>query len=457
MTESDLARVWGEGGNEIAAAMRAGLRFLDQRDTGHLLTRVGQRIDEIPAIQPVDKGALTKSYGGGQEGASDDLLVGRGLFYITEQRRLCLDCTAGHYQMVWGYNDPELCRAAAEAVEAGVVWDNHSNIPQTPVKVLAKRLVEMANPAGTKELDTVLLGCCTGSVACAAALKTQLICHSRKRANPEAPVIVVLDGNYHGTDMMAQHMRGMWKGFFTGLLVLAVEPNDEKRLTEVFARYGKRIAGFWAEPIMMNREAIVVEPEYLQLARRLCDEVGALMCIDEIQTGFWQPEVFAYRSLGIEPDLVIAGKGMTAGFHPLAAVIMKSQLDVLAQYDAISTNGSAALPAHVALCCIERILRNARSIVEVGDRYMERLKGLAREFPDVISQARGKRHLGGLKFRKREQAIAFHKRAVAAGLWVRVHAYHEGHGTLLTKLGLGADERVVDFVIEKFRELLRVQ
>ena len=96
---------------------------------------------------------------------------------------------------------------------------------------------------------------------------------------------------------------------------------------------------------MMNREAIAVDPDYLRLAQRWCRETGALMCVDEIQTGFWQPEIFEYRRLGLQPDLVILGKGMTAGYHPLAGVLLRSRHDLLEQYDAISTNGSAAMPA----------------------------------------------------------------------------------------------------------------
>jgi hypothetical protein len=60
-----------------------------------------------------------------------------------------------------------------------------------------------------------------------------------------------------------------------------------------------------------------------------------------------------------------------------------------------------------------------------------------------------------LKFRKVDEAKAFQKRLFETGLWTRVHAYHEGHRTILTKLGLLADEAVVDFVITRFRELLK--
>jgi len=455
-SDLSLARLLGPGGQAILAAQRAGLAFLDSHSTEELLQRVGQRVQDIPAFTPIDKRAFQDSYGGAQTGPSDDLLVGRGLFYITEQGRLCLDCTAGHYQMTWGYNPPALCAAAQEAVEAGIVWDNHSNIPQTPVKRLAQRLLELANPPGERDpIDTALLGVCTGSVACSSALKMQLVCYERDRGDRGTPVIVVLDGNYHGTDMIAQSLRGMWPQYVHNLETAAVQPNDGDELDRVFQHYGSRVAAFWAEPIMMNREVIPLRASYLQLARRWCNEVGAAMCIDEIQTGFWQPEVFAYRSMGFTPDMVIAGKGMTAGFHPQSAVLYRGRYDVLEQYDAISTNGNAALACTVALGCIEMIRDAAPRIVAVGNWFMDAMEGLASEFPDTLADARGKRHMVGLKFRHVEDALSFHRRAVEAGLWVRAHAYHAGHSTVLSKLALPADEQIADFVVQRFRELLR--
>ncbi len=440
----------------VAEAMAFAREFLAVSDTQRLLEQVGRRLEGFPPCDPVDKSALPASYGGDQEGPCDDLLVGRGMFYVTEQGGLYLDCTSGHYQMLFGYSDPGLCAAVTEAVAAGVVWDNHCNIPQMPVKALARRLVSLANDGDAPDpLDKVHLGCCTGSVACAAALKIQLICYERRAGDgADPPVIVVLDGNYHGTDMMAQHLRGMWKKYVRNMRVVAVQPNDPDELADVFGRYGTRVAGFWAEPIMMNREAIVVRADYLHQARQLCDQVGALMCIDEIQTGFWSPRVFAFREQGLTPDLVVAGKGMTAGFHPQAALLFKGRFDVLETYDAISTNGSAPLPCFVALCCLDRIAAGADRISAVGDRFEKGMHGLAAEFADRLVDARGRRHMMGLKFRRVEDALGFHRRAVAAGLWVRAHAYHAGHSTVLTKLPLVADEAIVDFILAKFRGLL---
>ena len=216
-----------------------------------------------------------------------------------------------------------------------------------------------------------------------------------------------------------------------------------------------RVAGFWAEPIMMNREAILVRKDYLQLARRLCDEAGALMAIDEIQTGFWYPEVMMFRQYGIEPDFVVLGKGMTSGFHPLSALLYRGRLDRLEQYDAISTNGNASLAAYVGLGCIALVEGAAGRIGSVGRFYHKRMAALCKEFPETLQEVRGAGHLTGLKFHRREDALGFHRSAVERGLWVRAHAYHEGHSAVLTKFALPLDRKVAEFAVGAFRELLK--
>ena len=435
--------------------MQAGLRFLEAQNTPRLLDQLGRTVRRVPAFRAIDKSALPDSYGGNQRGPGDDFLVGRGLFYLTEQRRLHLDCTSGHYQMLWGYNHPDLCAAVTAATRGGVIWDNHSNIPQAPLKWLGRRLVGLGNAPGQKDpLDTVLLGVCTGSVACAAALKIQLRVFERTRGRKAVPVIMVLDGNYHGTDMVPQFMRGMWPGLAPRFKLVTLPPNDGEALERAFRKYGSRAAGLWAEAVMMNREAIALEPAYLQLAQRACRETAALLCLDEIQTGFWQPEIFQYRALALQPDLVVLGKGLTAGFHPLSGVLFRHRHDVLEQYDAISTNGSASLPAFVALASLALIQNQAGQIRAAGLLIQRGFQALADEFPDRLAAAHGRGHLAGLKFRSVDEARQFQRQLLAEGLWTRVHAYHEGHSTILTKLGLLADETVVRFVLARFRKLL---
>lgn len=459
-----FAGLMGDDAGTMAEAMRAGRRFLKETPEQVLLQKLGETVSGVPEGHFPDKRWFQRSFSRSVTAAPDDMMVGRGLFYLTEQRSLCLDCTAGHYQMTWGYEHPELTALLRDGIQRGIVWDNHSNIPVAPVKVLARKLVQIANPgvdldalgADGNRLNTALLGVVTGSVACAAALKIMIL-HHKSEKEQSRPVFVVLDGNYHGTDVLAQRLRGMWEDVVCGVEVATVEPNDPEQLEHTFAQYGERIAGFWAEPIMMNREAIVVEPAYLRLARRLCDEVGALMAIDEIQTGFWYPEIMCFKRYGIEPDFVVLGKGMTAGFHPLSALLYKGKLDLLAQYDAISTNGNAALAAYMALGCIALIEREAAAIGRVGLSYHEQLARLAAQFPDLVAETRGCGHMSALKFRRREDALGFHNAALERGLWLRAHAYHAGHSTVLTKFALPLNEDTASYAVGQFRLLLEQQ
>ncbi len=454
--------VMSDPSGAITRAMSAGREFLAATAVPELLTSVGRTIEAVPPAAFPDKRWFQKSYGRSVTERPDDLLVGHGLFYLTEQRRLFLDCTAGHYQMTWGYEHPALHALLLDGMRRGVVWDNHSNIPAAPVKRLAERLVEIANPGADlaalqsdgRGLNTVLIGIATGTVACAAAMKIMLVHYRRAKPGLGPPVFVALDGNYHGTDVLAQRLRGMWSEYFTDLEVAVVQPNEPEELEAVFTRHGERVAGFWAEPIMMNREAIVVAPEYLQLARRLCDETGALMALDEIQTGFWFPEVMYTLRTGVEPDFIVLGKGMTAGFHPLSALVYRGNLDLLEQYDAISTNGNAALAALMGLGCVALIRQEAQRIAEVGEYYHGRLRELAAEFPAIIIEPRGRGHMTGLKFARVEDALGFHRAAVERGLWLRVHAYHPGHSTILTKFALPLDREVADFAVSAMRDLL---
>ncbi len=262
--ELSLDELLGPRGPDIVRAMSAAQEYLQARPTAELLRDVGRDIPSVPAVAHLDKALLPRCLRGG---SLPDLLTGRGLFFVTEAGKLFLDCTAGHYQMTWGYNHPAINSAIVGALQQGLVWDDHSNIPGNPVKRLSYKLIELANPADQalhngdasgvvadpSALNTVVLHLCTGSVACGAALKIMLRHYERSKPQEAEPAIIVLDGNYHGTDMFAQRLRGMWPELFCGVEVVTVQPNDEEELRCAFEARGERVAGFWAEPVMMNR------------------------------------------------------------------------------------------------------------------------------------------------------------------------------------------------------------
>jgi acetylornithine/succinyldiaminopimelate/putrescine aminotransferase len=472
-----LAALLGATGPQLAQAFASATEYLRARSPHELLSEAGTTIGSLPAVTHLDKAFFQASFRTGATTEGEDLLAGSGLFFITEHRRLFLDATAGHYQMTWGYNHPRLVEALREALEAGLVWDDHSNIPGDTVKQLARKLVELANapPASSRPksqvraagkersaadlesdpeaLNRVLLGIATGSVACSTAIKLALN-HFRSTRGGGTPLFVALAGNYHGTDLVAQRLRGMWTDYLGHLPVAPIEPNDIESLQQTFARHGSQVAAMFVEPVMMNREAIALDRDYLLEARRLCDEQGALLVFDEIQTGFWTEKFFSAVALGVKPDILVVGKGMTAGFHPLAAVLYRRKYDSLAQYDAISTNGNAPLPAYMALASIALIEEERARIAQVTHHYRKALEALPGEFPRLVSAIHGDGLLVGMKFHTVEAAKEFHRRSLDAGLWLRLHAYHEGHSTALTKFALVLDEETADFFLARVREIL---
>ncbi len=447
---------------KLVKSIRAANSFLIKNKETLLLGNVGKIIKNIPSPPKTTKKWFQKSYVLGSE--QNDFLAGKGVFYITEGRKLFLDTTAGHYQMTWGYNHPSLMKCLDEAIKLGIPWDCHSNIPGFFVKKLSEKLVEICNPGCQSQnllhdencLNTVLLGIATGSVACSTAMKLALNYFKKQKPHNKKIVFISLRGNYHGTDFLMQRLRGMWNEIFSEKLVFElVEPNDIEELKKIFDKHGKDIAAFFFEPVMMNREAILLTGEFIQAARRFTESVDALMIVDEIQTCCWYPEIFMYKQFDITPDILILGKGLTAGFHPLSAVVYKRKLDSLKQYDAISTNGNAPLPSLMALCCLNLIENNVKRIEMLANYYENCLKNLACEFPHLIVSVQGKGLLSGLKLKNQQTALKFHQKCIEKGIWLRVHAYYEGHSTALTKFALSVSKNVLDYTVSMFRKILK--
>lgn len=443
-------------------SLDAANKFLKKTDTDLLLKNVGKTIKEIPVSPVTTKRWFQKSYVIGPE--QNDFLTGNSVFYVTEGRKLFLDTTAGHYQMTWGYDHPILMKNLQHALKMGVGWDCHSNIPGFFVKRLSEKLVEICNPGkdldtiqnDDNSLNTVLLGIATGSVACSTAMKLAINYFRKNKPKARNTVFVSLNGNYHGTDFLMQRLRGMWNSIFSENIIFEmVEPNDINGLRKVFKKHKRDISAFFFEPVMMNREAILLNKDFIQEARYLTESVDAIMIVDEIQTCCWYPEIFMYKQYEVEPDILILGKGLTAGFHPLSAIVYKRKLDSLKQYDAISTNGNAPLPAYMALCCLNLIYQNIHRIDEISKYYEDSLKELISEFPGIVISHQGKGFLSGIKFNNQNTALQFHKKCLEKGIWLRVHAYYQGHSTALTKFALCVSKEIIDFTIDSFRKILK--
>ncbi len=101
--------------------------------------------------------------------------------------------------------------------------------------------------------------------------------------------------------------------------VIVAQWNNSEDIDRIFAEHAEQIAGVLTEPIMANFGIIEPAPGYLARLREKCDQHGAVLIFDEIQTGFRVHLGGAQSLLGVTPDLTCLGKALSGGF-PISAV-----------------------------------------------------------------------------------------------------------------------------------------
>ncbi|HRO60768.1 MAG TPA: aspartate aminotransferase family protein [Burkholderiaceae bacterium] len=238
---------------------------------------------------------------------------GDGAWLIDTEGRRYLDCLAGIAVNTLGHNHPKLVAALREQV-ASII--HSSNLFEIPLQTaLGAKLVELSGM-------TNVFFCNSGLEANEAALKiARKYGHERGVALPE---VVVFDNAFHGRSIATLSATGnakVQKGFeplVEGFVRIPLNDIDALR----------RVAGERPNVVAVFLEAIQgeggIQParlEFLREARKLCDEHGWLLMIDEVQcgtgrTGKW----FAHQWTGIRPDVMPLAKGVASGV-PIGAVV----------------------------------------------------------------------------------------------------------------------------------------
>lgn len=444
--------------NSYTKAVKTAYKFLKENSPDELRKTVGKKLDFIPNFNQIDKGTFVQSY---QKPISDDILAGYGIFKITESKTLQIDWTGGHYQLPLGYHYPALDDLLSEARNLGIIDDTHNNTPGMPVKLLARELVKCANAFDNATIDEIInskdrlnrvTSVDTGTIAASTGLKG--ILYRFKESNKGMiPVFIMQEGNYHGTDFFEQRLRGMWEWLFTNIIVEYAKPNDLDNLNAMFKKYDKskteKIAVMMMEPILMNNRAIYLKPDYMSRAKELCVQYDVMLFLDEIQTSMWSPKVLMANEHNGIADVLAIGKGLTAGYSPLAYTLSKCCLDNQSQYSSISTNGNADMAALAGLVVLEVVKNNSEHIESVGNYYFDELTKLQQKYPDKIVEITGHRHLAGINLANESIASKFHHTCLEYGIFVRLQAYKEGASTIITKPPIIVDSDDVDFVISR--------
>lgn len=160
----------------------------------------------------------------------------------------------------------------------------------------------------------------------------------------------------------------------------------------------EEIAGIMVEPIQGEGGYVVPTPGFFRALRSLCDKIGCLLIVDEVQTGMGRTgKWWGIEHWGVEPDIITSAKGIASGL-PLGAMIAKKKL--MSSWGPGShgnTFGGNPLACAAALATINVLEKGAiKNAVTMGEHALKRLLEMKAKYPQVIGDVRGKGLLIGV-------------------------------------------------------------
>ena len=335
-----------------------------------------------------------------------EFVRGEGARLWDSEGREYLDFFAGLSVHNAGHCHPQIVAAVSNQAAR---FNGSSNLFYSePALRLAERL-------SISSLGGKVFLCNSGAEAAECAIKlARKHAHARGVGTPE---IVSLDGGFHGRTLgaLAATPRLADEGRFGPLPggFRAVPRDDPDALR---AAIGPATAGVMIEPIQGEAGIFPISDEVLLAAREGCDASGALLILDEVQSGMGRAgTLWAHEQLPVEPDLMTAAKALGGGL-PVGAVVTSQDLgDTFEPGDHGTTFGGGPVGAEAAMAALDVISDEAllANVVETGGRFMEGLIALG-----SVAEVRGRGLMVGVTLADGLDAPDVRDRCLEAGLVV---------------------------------------
>lgn len=271
----------------------------------------------------------------------------KGSFIVDTKGKKYLDFIAGVSACSLGHCHPRVIKAIKTQLDNYLHVMVYGEFIQEPSVVLAKLLSEKL----PKSLTTTYLTN-SGTEAIEGSIKLARRATGRKE-------IIYAERAYHGNTLGSLSIMGFQerKTAFEPLIpnCSSIQYNSERDLKKI----SNKTAAVVLETIQGGAGFILPENDYLLKVRDRCNKVGALLILDEIQSGFGRTgRLFAFEHYGIIPDILVMGKGMGGGM-PIGAFTASKELMKLFQYNPklghITTFGGNSVIAAAALVTLKEL------------------------------------------------------------------------------------------------------
>lgn len=355
------------------------------------------------------------------------IAYGKGIYLYDQDGKRYLDGCGGAVTVSIGHGVEEVAEAMyAQAKEVSFAYRSHFS--SEAVEGLGAKLAEWA--PGSLNWSFFVS---SGSEATETAQKIA-IQYWQERGRPTKNRIISRWMSYHGITMGALSMSGhvLRRKRFVPLLAdyptisapypyrmpvglsleeYALQCANELE-TAILRICPEQVAAFIAEPVIGASGGAVVPPDgYFQRIREICTKYEVLFIADEVMTGVGRTgKAFGIDHWGVEPDLMALGKGMSAGYTPMAATMVSEEIietitNGSGQIMAGHTYSANPQSAAVSLAVLQYVEKHGliAKAAEQGAYLLAGMKRLADELP-LIGEARGLGMLCGMEFVKDKQS-----------------------------------------------------
>jgi adenosylmethionine-8-amino-7-oxononanoate aminotransferase len=319
-----------------------------------------------------------------------------GMYLYDTEGRAYLDGISSLWVSVHGHRVPEIDNAVRAQLDK-IAHSTFLGLTHEPGIALAERLLESA-PAGLSRV----FYCGDGATAVEAALK--MAYQAAAQRGEDRPLFVGVREGYHGDTLGAVSVGAIDTFHHTYRQILLEtrqipSPSPMRAGTEaaladlerLLDAEGSRVCAVAVEPMVQGAAGMLThDVAFLQGVRRLCTQHGALMLADEVATGIGRTgRMWAVEHAGVAPDLLTLGKGVTAGYLPLSAVLATEE--VYASFLGSPSSGRTFFHGHTytgnPLACAAALanldLMAERDTVAAAARAGDRLGKLLAPLADV--------------------------------------------------------------------------